>query len=64
MTPGFTKRRPPGKLTRYGFIHPDRGSLERSRPGVDRNLLLAILKHVILVVEAGRSPEQIAALKL
>lgn len=31
---------------------------------VDRDLLVAILKHVIEVIEAGRSPEQIAALKL
>jgi hypothetical protein len=31
---------------------------------VDRGLLVAILKHVIEVVQAGRSPEQIAALKL
>ena len=31
---------------------------------VDRGLLVAILKHVIEVIEAGRSPEQIAALKL
>jgi hypothetical protein len=31
---------------------------------VDRKLLVAILKHVIGVVEAGRSPAQIAALKL
>jgi hypothetical protein len=31
---------------------------------VDRKLLVAILKHVIAVIDAGRSPEQIAALKL
>jgi hypothetical protein len=31
---------------------------------VDRKLLVAILKHVIQVIEAGRSPEQIGALKL
>ena len=31
---------------------------------VDRKLLVAILKHVIQVIEAGRSPEQIRALKL
>jgi hypothetical protein len=31
---------------------------------VDRGLLVAILKHVIEVVQAGRSPQQIAALKL
>lgn len=30
---------------------------------VDRGLLVAILKHVIAVIEGGRSPEQIAALK-
>jgi len=32
-------------------------------PSVPRDLMLAILKHVIQVIEAGRSPEQIAALK-
>lgn len=31
---------------------------------VDRGLMVAILKHVISVIEGGRSPEQIAALKL
>jgi len=31
---------------------------------VDRRLLVAILKHVIEVIDAGRSPEQIAGLKL
>lgn len=30
---------------------------------VPRELLLAILKHLFQVIEAGRSPEQIAALK-
>jgi len=32
-------------------------------PSVPRDLMLAILKHVAQVIEAGRSPEQIAALK-
>ena len=31
---------------------------------VPRELLVKILKHAIEVIEAGRSPEQIAALKL
>ena len=32
-------------------------------PSVPRELMLAILKHLAQVIEAGRSPEQIAALK-
>jgi len=32
-------------------------------PTVPRDLMLAILKHVVQVVEAGRSPAEIAALK-
>jgi len=32
-------------------------------PTVPRDLMLAILKHVAQVIEAGRSPEQLAALK-
>lgn len=32
-------------------------------PSVPRDLMLAILKHVAQVIEAGLSPEQIAALK-
>ena len=32
-------------------------------PSVPRDLMLAILKHVVQVVEAGRSSAEIAALK-
>jgi hypothetical protein len=31
---------------------------------VDRTLLVAILKHAIAVIEGGRSPDEIARLKL
>lgn len=31
---------------------------------IDRKLLVAILKHAIAVIEGGRSPEEIARLKL
>lgn len=33
-------------------------------PAVPRELMLAILRHVIQVLESGRSPQQIAQLRL
>ena len=52
------------RLMKHGTILAVQGQVQvMLDPSVPRDLMLAILKHVIQVVEAGRSPEQIAALK-
>lgn len=52
------------RLMKHGTILAVQGQAQvMLDPTVPRDLMLAILKHVVQVVEAGRSPAEIAALK-